>query len=253
MSIINHPAPEISETLAREIGFTHFGLEGPVARLASERDQNFHFGGNGGGAVLKIVNAAEPDEALRFQVAMIGHIKRIDPALAVPPVRLSRSGEELPVIEIGKGERHLIRAVDYLEGHAPGRGAEITGAARELRQLPRPARPGASELSAIRAPIAISTGTCARPAARGHRLEALIDPEEREICDYFLDRFETSVEPQLAALRASVIHNDANDWNVLVADRRAGDFRPHRFRRCAAYRAHLRDGGGRGLCHPRCR
>ncbi|MGE3874835.1 MAG: aminotransferase class III-fold pyridoxal phosphate-dependent enzyme, partial [Parvibaculaceae bacterium] len=39
-----------------------------------------------------------------------------------------------------------------------------------------------------------------------------------EICDYFLTRFEKTVEPRLAALRTSVIHNDGNDWNVLVAE-----------------------------------
>ena len=110
MSIINHPGPEISDAQASEIAERHFGLKGPVARLASERDQNFHFGGQGQGAVLKIVNAGEPDEAIRFQVAMIRHIKAADPGLAVPLVRLSKSGEELPVIEDGKGGRHLIRA-----------------------------------------------------------------------------------------------------------------------------------------------
>lgn len=167
MSIINHPAPEISDTLAHEIGFTHFGLEGPVARLASERDQNFHFGGNGGGAVLKIVNAAEPDEALRFQVAMIGHIRGIDPALAVPPVRRSRSGEELPVIEIGKGQRHLIRAVDYLKGTPL---AEVSKSPALLASFGSflGGSTGRFRALGIRAPIAISIGTCARPAARGH-------------------------------------------------------------------------------------
>ena len=216
MSIINHPAPEISDTLAHEIGFAHFGLEGPVARLASERDQNFHFGGKGSGAVLKIVNAAEPDEALRFQVAMIGHIKRIDPALAVPPVRRSKSGEELPVIEIGKGQRHLIRAVDYLKGtplaemaKSPALLASFGSFLGRLdRALQSFGHPGAHR----------DLDWDLRKAGRSRaRLKALTDPEEREICDYFLTRFETSIEPKLAALRASVIHNDANDWNVLVA------------------------------------
>ena len=35
MSIINHPGPEISESLAREIAEAHFGLSGPVSRLAN--------------------------------------------------------------------------------------------------------------------------------------------------------------------------------------------------------------------------
>ena len=157
-----------------------------------------------------------PNEALRFQVAMIGHIKRIDPGLAVPPVRLSKSGEELPVIEDGKGERHLIRAVDYLDGTPLAEVAEIAGAARKLRQLPRPARPRLAKFRPSRRPSRSRLGYAqGRPLARQARTPSMM-PQEREICDYFLDRFEPVVEPQLPALRASVIHNDANDWNVLV-------------------------------------
>ncbi|MGE0239690.1 MAG: aminotransferase class III-fold pyridoxal phosphate-dependent enzyme [Parvibaculaceae bacterium] len=217
MSIINHPAPAISDAEARAIAERHFGLTGPVTRLASERDQNFHFGGDGkGAAVLKIVNAAEPDEALRFQVAMIGHIKRIDPSLAVPPVRRSTSGEDLPVIENDKGERHLIRAVDYLEGtplaEVPKSPALLQSFGRFLGRLDR-ALQSFGHAGAHR-----DLDWDLRRAGRSRaRLGALHDAEEREICDYFLTRFETGVAPRLASLRASVIHNDANDWNVLVA------------------------------------
>ena len=217
MSIINHPGPEISEAMAREIAERHFGLNGPISRLASERDQNFHFGENGKGAVLKIVNAAEPEQALRFQVAMIGHIKRIDPDLAVPPVRLSRSGEELPVIEGSKGERHLIRAVDYLEGsplaEKPKSPALLRSFGSFLGRLDRALR------SFGHAGAHRDLDWDLRKAGRSRaRLAALHDPEERGICEYFIDRFERIVEPQLMKQRASVIHNDPNDWNVLVSD-----------------------------------
>lgn len=217
MSIINHPAPEITDAQARELALRHFGLEGPIQRLASERDQNFHVGANGAGAVLKIVNAAEPDEALRFQVAMIGHIKRIDPDLAVPPVRVSVSGEELPVVETGKAQRHRIRAVDYLEGtplaEVPKTPALLASFGSFLGRLDRALQsfghPGAHR----------DLDWDLRQAGRSRaRLGALQDKEEREICDYFLTRFETDVASRLAMLRASVIHNDANDWNVLVAE-----------------------------------
>ncbi|MGE0008046.1 MAG: aminotransferase class III-fold pyridoxal phosphate-dependent enzyme [Parvibaculaceae bacterium] len=217
MSIINHPAPEFSEAEAREIAGRHFGLTGPATRLPSERDQNFRFGGNGAGAaVLKIVNAAEPDEALRFQLAMIGHIRRLDPALAVPPVRLSKSGEELPVIENGDGRRHLIRAVGYLEGtplaEVPKSPALLESLGRFLGRLDR-ALQGFGHAGAHR-----DLDWDLRHAGRARgRLGTLRDGEEREICDYFITRFENGVESRLAGLRACVVHNDANDWNVLVA------------------------------------
>ncbi|HTN97619.1 MAG TPA: phosphotransferase, partial [Nordella sp.] len=216
MSIINHPGPEISEAMASEIAENHFGLKDLKGRLASERDQNFHFGASGQGAVLKIVNAGEPDEAIRFQVAMIRHVKAADPALAVPLVRLSKSGEALPVIEDGKGGRHLIRAVDYLEGAPFAEAAKspelLASFGRFLGRLDR-ALQSFGHVGAHR-----DLDWDLRKAGRSRaRLGALGDGQEREICAYFLTRFETEVEPKLMKLRASVIHNDANDWNVLVS------------------------------------
>lgn len=216
MSIINHPGPEISDAEASEIAERHFGLKGLKGRLASERDQNFHFGAKGQGAVLKIVNAAEPDEAIRFQVAMIRHIKAADPGLAVPLVRLSTSGDELPVIEDGKGRRHLIRAVDYLEGtplaEMPKSPELLASFGGFLGRLDR-ALQSFGHVGAHR-----DLDWDLRKAGRSRaRLAALQNPDEREICDYFLNRFEADVGPRLMKLRAAVIHNDANDWNVLVS------------------------------------
>ncbi|MDZ7608739.1 MAG: aminotransferase class III-fold pyridoxal phosphate-dependent enzyme [Cyclobacteriaceae bacterium] len=39
---------------------------------------------------------------------------------------------------------------------------------------------------------------------------------KRKLVDYFVLQFKENVIPQLPLLRKSVIHNDANDWNVLV-------------------------------------
>ena len=44
------------------------------------------------------------------------------------------------------------------------------------------------------------------------------EPENRKIVAYFLQQFKEVVHPILPKLRKSIIHNDANDWNVLVSD-----------------------------------
>jgi hypothetical protein len=65
------------------------------------------------------------------------------------------------------------------------------------------------------------------------RLQHVAAAEDRALIERFLRRF-TAIASRLATLRAAVIHNDANDWNVLVdaADAKA-HCRPHRFRRRA--------------------
>ncbi|MEP7371977.1 MAG: aminotransferase class III-fold pyridoxal phosphate-dependent enzyme [Chitinophagaceae bacterium] len=58
--------------------------------------------------------------------------------------------------------------------------------------------------------------------ARAH-LSYIRSHEQRRIAAYFLLQFETEVLPHLSSLRMSSIHNDANDYNVLVkADKIAG-------------------------------
>lgn len=42
------------------------------------------------------------------------------------------------------------------------------------------------------------------------------DPARRKIVEYFLMQFESEVRPKLPLQRKSIIHNDANEWNVLV-------------------------------------
>jgi 4-aminobutyrate aminotransferase-like enzyme/Ser/Thr protein kinase RdoA (MazF antagonist) len=50
------------------------------------------------------------------------------------------------------------------------------------------------------------------------RLVFIRSHEHRRIAAYFLLQFETEVWPRLSSLRTAVIHNDANDYNVLVKD-----------------------------------
>jgi len=50
----------------------------------------------------------------------------------------------------------------------------------------------------------------------GDRLGHIGDPTGREIVRRTLDRFLAAIRPAASGLRVSVIHNDANDHNVLV-------------------------------------
>jgi hypothetical protein len=55
-----------------------------------------------------------------------------------------------------------------------------------------------------------------RKAGRSaERLHHVSSAEDRALLERFLARF-AKLAPRLATLRAAVIHNDANDWNVLV-------------------------------------
>ena len=42
------------------------------------------------------------------------------------------------------------------------------------------------------------------------------DPSKRKIVLFYFQQFEEFVEPKLKELRRSIIHNDANEWNILI-------------------------------------
>jgi Ser/Thr protein kinase RdoA (MazF antagonist) len=50
---------------------------------------------------------------------------------------------------------------------------------------------------------------------RAH-LHRINDAGRRALAERHIDRFERDVQPALPHLRRGVIHNDANDWNVIV-------------------------------------
>lgn len=49
-------------------------------------------------------------------------------------------------------------------------------------------------------------------------IDEIPDLSNRKIVSYFIQQFEENVTAILSTLRKSIIHNDANEWNVLVKD-----------------------------------
>ena len=49
-------------------------------------------------------------------------------------------------------------------------------------------------------------------------LEDILDSKDRSLVQYFMLQFEENVVPFASKLRKQIIHNDANEWNVLVKE-----------------------------------
>ena len=198
----------------------HYGLAGTLTALDSERDQNFRLDEEGGGDstnrrwVVKVANAAEELPALELQAAIFRHVEEVDPALAVPRIRLTSAGDPLATCEAG-GTRHFVRVVGWLDGtpfaSATGARAALPALGAALGRLGAALR-GFAHPGAIRQ-FDWDLACAARSRARLH---FVADPARRALAEYFLDRFDDLVAPALRRCRAQVIHGDANDHNVLV-------------------------------------
>ena len=206
MQLLNH-TPAFDAETAREIAEEHFGLRATARVLPSERDQNFLLTNDAGEKfVLKIANALESRELLEAQNAMLDHL---EPRISFcPRVLQSLNGKR-----INEHSNYFVRLVTYLPGvplaevqHSP---ALLHDLGRKLGQMDR-------ALADFDHPAAHRDFHW--DLANGNRIideySGLV--AERELIKKC--RFEVNTD-----LRRSVIHGDANDYNVLVeSDRIAG-------------------------------
>lgn len=219
VTILNNPCPTFSITEAREHLYTYFGIEGELTSLPSERDQNFLVETDDGQKrTFKIINAAEPLSAIEFQTSLLRHLESCASGLNVPRILPTVNGQDCGLIE-GVSGHNAVRLVSYLPGRPLAEEAKtpevLDGLGRFLGELDRAlasfGHPGAHR--------AFDWEIRTTPLSR-ERLEAVTDPEQRRLVENALGVYDARIAPVLRHLRCGVIHNDANDWNVLVADGR---------------------------------
>lgn len=222
MSSLTTPVPCYSTSEVSEALKQHFGLEGTFEPLPSERDLNLKLTSpNGTCHIVKITNAGEDPQRLDLQIQLLKHLERVDPELPLPSLISSLSGDS--AVRINRGpqsqpeQENTLRVVSYLPGiplaEADKTPQTLEGLGRLLGRLDR-------ALRAFGHPAAHDAFDWdLREALRSRdRLTAIPDPAQRKLVAFYLDRFEEKVLPHLASLRSGVIHNDANDWNILVDD-----------------------------------
>jgi 4-aminobutyrate aminotransferase-like enzyme/Ser/Thr protein kinase RdoA (MazF antagonist) len=216
MTDVTHPAPTFSFGEAADLASGHFGVGGRVTPLDSERDQNFKLSADDGSQwILKVVNASEPATESAFQVALLDHLARTSPDVAAPRLKPSANGTALADATNAAGERHALRLVSWLPGlplaEAARTPALLENLGRALGRLDS-ALQGFIHAGALRS----FDWDIRQAGAARQRLHHVPDVADRALLRGLLDHFDAAVAPRLAGLRAQVIHNDANDWNVLV-------------------------------------
>ena len=219
MTDITHPAPAFLPDEAKRLALDHFDLSGSVSRLDSERDQNFRLSADSGDWVLKIFNASEPAADTAFQIALLQHLETVPPGVAIPRLRNTTAGTPLAYATGAGGERHALRLVSWMAGRPLAQSARspelLESLGRALARLDR-ALQGFMHPGALRR----FDWDIRRAGESRGRLSHIHDDGDRALLLRFLDHFDAEIAPRLPRLRAQVVHNDANDWNVLVDQNR---------------------------------
>ncbi|HVT52489.1 MAG TPA: aminotransferase class III-fold pyridoxal phosphate-dependent enzyme, partial [Dongiaceae bacterium] len=219
MSVLTALPPAFPAAEAAAMVHALYGLEGTLSPLDSERDQNFRLTETDDARwVVKIANAAESADALAFQAALLRHVAVVDREFPVPHLRATLAGEDLGRWTGPDGQEHFIRVVSWLPGKPFATGPKTDDSF--------------TELGTLLGRMTLALQSFGHPAAHRvfdwdlmqsgrsrQRFDFVEDARRREILQYFLDRFDRQIQPQLRRSRAQVIHGDANDYNLLVDDR----------------------------------
>jgi 4-aminobutyrate aminotransferase-like enzyme/Ser/Thr protein kinase RdoA (MazF antagonist) len=218
MDVVVQHAPQFGPVEAETLARRHFGVTASAERLPSERDQNFRLTtADERRFVLKIANATERPEILEFQNAALEHLASREPALAVPRLMRSVSGESVLRAAGPNGREHFVRLVTWVPGTVL---AEVRPHSEGLlEQLGRLVARTNLALAGFTHPAMMRPlpWDLLRTPWIGLELDRFPDPHRRALVERVLCEFAREVAPRTHRLRSQVVHNDWNDYNVIVS------------------------------------
>lgn len=211
------PRPVFAREEAESFLQTFYGFSGTLSVLPSYSDQNFRVDCGDARYVLKIASAAEPFDVLDFQQKAILHVREHAPELTLPEVIPAQTGEYLSRVPAKHGgAHHHVWMVSYIPGqfisdlpaHPPALLESLGTFMGTLDQvLARFEHPAMHR----------NLSWDLKQVGQLHELKQHIkDSNKKRLVAQFLERLDDQVAGQFSSLRQSVIHNDANDNNVLV-------------------------------------
>lgn len=198
------------ETLLRE----HYGLAGTITPLPGEHDLNYRIEAADGARYLLKLHAPGDADDLAMQVAVLEHLAEAAPHLPVSRALPTRTGAKTVAADV-RGPR-TARLLTWLPGEiwsrAATRGAESTATLGRLLGALDRSLEGFTHAGARR----LYAWDIGRAGMHLETLSFIDDAEKRAVVDAILQRFVATVLPRLETCPRQVIHNDANDYNVLL-------------------------------------
>jgi 4-aminobutyrate aminotransferase-like enzyme/Ser/Thr protein kinase RdoA (MazF antagonist) len=196
----------------------HFNLSGTIKTLEGYDELNFFLTTtNQKKYIVKVANSSHVFSFIEAQAQMLLHLSKTPLAPYFQQNVLNNQNEAITYFS-KEGTTYCIRVLNFLEGtfwyeiknHAPALlyalGNFLGSMDKSLQHFSNPSMHREYTWD-------ISTTLNAR-----YKLDAIQDPEKRRMVGYFMQQFETIVVPQIYTLRKGYVHNDANDYNVLISD-----------------------------------
>lgn len=208
---------KISTEQAEQILFELYHIKGNASSLPGELDFNFRIKvENEEGYILKVSRPDEDENYLDFQQQLLQYVEVNGKGLIAPKVITDKKGNTISEITDAFGVLRKIRLLSWVSGRVWSNvnpqldtlryslGEQCGLLTNALQGFDHPESHREFEWD-----IAQSLWT------KEHT--TLFEGEEKEIVSFFQKKFE-SVQDSYATLRKAVVHNDANDNNVIVSE-----------------------------------
>ncbi|MCG8709182.1 phosphotransferase [Brenneria sp. 4F2] len=206
----------MSDDEALQLARSHYGIEGRVRRLDTEKDDTFQLTDMARGRqyILKVANPAEPADEIDLQDALLNFLRQADNALPVPAAVADIQGRTMARITDAAGQQRYVRLLTYLEG-TPLDSVEASPRQREL-------------VGEVLARLRLAMAQFDHPAA--HRilfwdvknlgnlqpLLASVENKQRQrLLERGMARF-LQLSARIQSLPCQVLHNDFSQSNIIV-------------------------------------
>lgn len=188
------------------------------ARIDGYEDQNFLVQDHSGTKFIAKLSIDPPHPAfLEAQLKAMQHLRQKDQTIGIQAVIANKEGEGLSLVSHGD-ETLYLRLLSFLEGTFLYDATELADSVFEsLGSLLGTMDLYLKDFSHLAA-YRFNEWDLAQVLHCRKDLHFIQDHEKRTMVAYFLQQYEMEVLPFQYELRRAVIHNDANDYNVLMKE-----------------------------------
>lgn len=207
---------------ALELAQRHWGIHGDVCALPSYADQNFRISTDAGEYVLKVAHPSWSRMDLDLENQAMMTLGAREPALQWPQVQLSATGAHLLTLPVA-GQTCQVRMLSFVPGSTYADAIDALPVSRRARlhqslgvavgMLTR----GLDHFSHVAANRQHDWNLLRLPTLQGE-IAHIGDASLRAIVQTQVDAFCAQLPRWRSQLPIRVLHNDANDLNVIVAD-----------------------------------